>query len=98
MTSPDSMRSGTRKRQGRSVDKSEILAQLKRLLNEQFEIDPASIDGSTRQSDLGIDSILMVGLMLDIESTLGFSFDMMDLPKNPSLNEISDLVYRNLNR
>ena len=80
------------------MDKSEIMAQLKRLLHSQFEIDPDSIDGSTRQAELGIDSILMVGLMLDIESELGFSFDMMDLPKNPSLNEICDLVYRNLNK
>ena len=80
------------------MDKPEIMAHLKRLLHSQFEIDPDSIDGSTRPADLGIDSILMVGLMLDIESELGFSFDMMDLPKNPSLYEICDLVYRNLNR
>lgn len=78
------------------MNKQQVMEHLKRMLREQFQIDDTSLTPETRQSDIGIDSILMVNLMLDIENELGFSFDIMDLPKNPSLGEICDLVIRNL--
>ncbi len=78
------------------MDKQQMMGHLKHMLREQFQIDEASLTPETRQRDLGIDSILMVNLMLDIESEFGFSFDIVDLPKNPSLGEICDLVLRNL--
>ena len=78
------------------MNKQQVMEHLKRMLREQFQIDDSSLTPETRQSDIGIDSILMVNLMLDIENELGFSFDIMDLPKNPSLVEICDLVIRNL--
>ena len=78
------------------MDKPEIMRHLVRVLHERFEIDPASITGATRQQDLGIDSILMVDLMLDIETEFGFSFDIMDLPRNPSMDEICALIPRHL--
>lgn len=78
------------------MNKQQVMGHLKRMLREQFQIDDTSLTPETRQSDIGIDSILMVNLMLDIENELGFSFDIMDLPKNPSLGEICDLVIRNL--
>jgi acyl carrier protein len=78
------------------MNKQKVMEHLQRMLREQFQIDDTSLTPETRQSDIGIDSILMVNLMLDIENELGFSFDIMDLPKNPSLGEICDLVIRNL--
>ena len=78
------------------MNKQQVMEHLKRMLREQFQIDDTSLTTETRQSDIGIDSILMVNLMLDIENEFGFSFDIMDLPKNPSLGEICDLVIRNL--
>lgn len=76
------------------MDTPQIMGHLVRILHERFEIDPASVTGATRQHDLGIDSILMVDLMLEIETELGFSFDIMDLPRNPSLDEICALIAR----
>lgn len=66
------------------------------MLQERFDVDAASISGETRVGELGIDSILMVDLMLDIETELGFTFISMDLPKNPSLDEVADLVHRSM--
>ncbi len=78
------------------MDKQQIMGHLKRMLHRQFQIDEASVTPETRQRDIGIDSILMVNLMLDIENELEFSFDMMDLPKNPSMDDICELILRNL--
>lgn len=76
------------------MDKPQIMEQLVRILHERFDINPATVTGATRQHDLGIDSILMVDLMLEIETVLGFSFDIMDLPRNPSMDEICALIER----
>lgn len=80
------------------MDREEILERLKALIHERFDADPSLLNGSTTQADIGIDSLLMVDMMLDVETDLGFTFEAMDLPKNPSLDVIVDLVQRNLAR
>ena len=80
------------------MDRQEILERLKALIHERFGVDPAGLDGSTTQAQIGIDSLLLVDMMLDVESELGFTFESMDLPRNPSLDTIVDLVQRNLAR
>jgi hypothetical protein len=40
----------------------------------------------------------MVDMMLDVETELGFTFESMDLPRNPSLDTNDDLVQRNLSK
>ena len=78
------------------MDRQEILERLKALIHERFGVDPAGMDGSTTQAQIGIDSLLLVDMMLDVETELGFTFESMDLPRNPSLDTIVDLVQRNL--
>ena len=80
------------------MERDEILTYLKAMLHERFGIDPATISGSTTQEQLGIDSLLMVDMMLDLETGLDFSFESMDLPRNPGMDAIVDLVQRNLPR
>ena len=78
------------------MDREEILDRLKALIHERFGVDPAGLNGSTTQAEIGIDSLLMVDMMLDVETELGFTFESMDLPRNPTLDTIVDLVQRNL--
>jgi acyl carrier protein len=78
------------------MDRQEILERLKALIHERFGVDPATLNGSTTQAEIGIDSLLLVDMMLDVETELGFTFDSMDLPRNPSLDTIVELVERNL--
>ncbi len=75
-----------------------ILDRLKAMLHDRFAIDPATISGSTRRADMGIDSILMVDLMLDIETEMGFAFESMELPPNPSLDDVTALIRQNLDK
>jgi acyl carrier protein len=80
------------------MERDDILAYLKAMLHERFGIDAAALSGSTTQEQLGIDSLLMVDMMLDLETGLGFSFESMDLPRNPDLDVIVALVERNMAR
>jgi acyl carrier protein len=78
------------------MQRQAILEYLKAMLHERFGLDPATLSGGTTQQELGIDSLLMVDMMLDIEAGLGFTFASMDLPRNPDLDAIVDLVERNM--
>lgn len=77
------------------MQRQAILDYLMTMLHERFGLDPASMSGKTTQQEIGIDSLLMVDMMLDIETGLGFTFASMDLPRNPDLDAIVDLIERN---
>lgn len=80
------------------MERQQILERLKALIHERFGIDPAGVTGSTAQAELGIDSLLMVDMMLDVETELGFTFESMDLPRNPTMDMVVDLIQRNMAR
>lgn len=80
------------------MDRVKILELLKALLKEKYDIDPGTLTGGSRQDDIGLDSMTMVDLMMDIESSLDFQFPDLNLPKNPSLDEIVDLIAANISR
>ena len=80
------------------MQRDEIFETLKALVAERFEVAADSLSLETTQADLQIDSILMVDLMMDIEERLSFTFDSLDLPKNPSLNAIVDLIDQSINK
>lgn len=77
------------------MDRTKILELLKSLLKDKYDVDPDSLTGASRQDDIGLDSMTMVDLMMDIETALDFQFQDLNLPKNPSLDEIVDLVVGN---
>jgi acyl carrier protein len=78
------------------VSSNEILSKLKVILNERFGIDTSTFNGDTRLGDIGIDSLHVVDIMLDIETDLGFNFADLSLPPNPSLDEMAASIGKNL--
>lgn len=78
------------------MNRSKILELLKTLLKDKYDVDPSSLTGDSRQDDIGLDSMTMVDLMMDIETSLDFQFPDLNLPKNPSLDEIVDLIAANV--
>nr|WP_255357249.1 acyl carrier protein [Lysobacter sp. Root690] len=77
--------------------RDEILDKLKSMIVDKFDLKPESVSASTTQGELGIDSIIMVDLMMDVEERFGIEFRELQFPKNPSLNDIADLIEANLN-
>lgn len=74
------------------MDRNKILELLKTLLKDKYDVDPDSLTGASRQDEIGLDSMTMVDLMMDIETALDIQFPDLNLPKNPSLDEIVDLI------
>jgi acyl carrier protein len=75
-----------------------ILNKLLSSLHECFAIDTEQFDTAARLSDLGIDSLHLVDIMLDMENEFGFRFESLQLPPNPSLEEITVAISRDSQR
>ncbi|HQZ31787.1 MAG TPA: phosphopantetheine-binding protein [Arenimonas sp.] len=80
------------------MDRIKILELLKQLLKDKYDVDPDSLTGASRQDDIGLDSMTMVDLMMDIETALDFQFPNLNLPRNPSLDDIVELIAGQLGR
>ncbi len=63
---------------------TEIFEALSALVVERYGTPAAPLEPGTRQSDLAIDSILMLDLLMDIEDRFGFRFRSMELPRDPA--------------
>lgn len=75
-------------------ENSQILLALKRLLHEQFSLDPQALSETTRLAEFGIDSLHLVDVLLNVELELGVTFENFSLPPNPTLGEICEEISR----
>ncbi len=75
---------------------TEIFEALSALVVERYGTPAAPLEPGTRQSDLAIDSILMLDLLMDIEDRFGFRFRSMELPRDPALSDLVALVESSL--
>lgn len=78
------------------MKRAEIVETVLALIQENMGIDRSSLSEATSQTDLGVDSILMVDLMLALEDRLEFSFKSLDLPKNPTIGDIVAIVEKEI--
>ncbi len=78
------------------ADSPHVETMVKEFLAERFDIpeDKMTADASLR--DLGLDSIVMLDVMLDIEDRLGIKLKDLSMPANPKLHDIVELIQRNL--
>jgi acyl carrier protein len=76
------------------TDNTMIVSKLKKLLQDRFAIDPGALTDTTRLTDLGIDSLHVVDILLDVELELGVTFENLSLPPNPNLLDICNEISR----
>lgn len=72
----------------------QILNKLLSTLQQRFAIDTEQFTVASRLSDMGIDSLHLVDIMLDMENEFGFQFESLLLPPNPTLEQITLAIIR----
>lgn len=72
----------------------QILSKLMSTLHARFAINIDQLSDSARLSDIGIDSLHLVDIMLDMEEEFDFRFESLLLPPNPSLNDIAGAIIK----
>lgn len=80
------------------MENSAILRRLTEMLQERVGSTEVPISAQTRLQELGIDSIIQVDIMLDLESELDFTFKNMSLPKDPTVGQIVALIQDSMGR
>jgi acyl carrier protein len=65
-----------------------ILSTLKSIITERFGIDTSDFTEQTRLGDIGLDSMHIVDIMLDVESQFDLKITNLALHPNPSLGEV----------
>jgi acyl carrier protein len=87
------------------VNQSEIAEKIKAILGELLEIDPATIESSTKlEDDLGADSLLYLELFEELKDELNLDLDLHDIGKYATrhpvstVGEVTELVTRYLEK
>ncbi|CAI3954351.1 Acyl carrier protein (AcpP) (PDB:1ACP) [Commensalibacter communis] len=66
------------------------------ILTKTLQIPPDSIDGNTRLTELGIDSLVGVELQIAISNTLGCEISLLQLMKEENLQDVGKVLLRKL--
>jgi acyl carrier protein len=74
----------------------DIASKIKNILHERFGIETAELNDDTTLRELGVDSLHLVEIMLDIETELHIRIEDLSLSPNPSLGEIGAVISKSL--
>lgn len=77
-------------------DIQNILASLQDILNEQFGIQLNAATPDARLSELGIDSMMVLDVVMEAEDRLGIKLNDMAMPRDATLGDVVELVKRNI--
>ena len=78
------------------MQNTDILSRIRSSLTERFGLEASQLGENARLRDLGVDSIHVLEIMLDLETELGVSLSDLTLPPNPTLGEVATMISRNL--
>jgi acyl carrier protein len=78
------------------MEPQRIESAVKQFLTERFDIPADKLSDHAPVRDLGLDSMMMLEVMLEVEDRLGVKLKDLSMPANPTLGDIVDLVQRNL--
>jgi acyl carrier protein len=78
------------------MERTKITETVLKMVNQNTGIDISKLSEATSQIDLGIDSILLIDLMLALEDGLEFSFSSLEMPRNPTIGNIVDMIEKEM--
>jgi acyl carrier protein len=77
-------------------DTKNVLASLQDILKELFGIQLDAASPSARLSDLGIDSMMVLDVVMETEDRLGIKLNDITMPRDATLGDVVELVERNI--
>ena len=78
-----------------NLDAVHIRTVVKDFLEERFDISADKIADDTSIRDVGLDSMMMLEVMLELEDRLGIKLKDLAMPANSTLRDVVALVERN---
>ena len=78
------------------LDSVGVQTMVRDFLVERFEIPADKLTNEVALRDLGLDSIMMLDVLLEVEDRLGIKLRDLAMPPNAKLGDVVALVERNL--
>ncbi len=78
------------------LDRAGILSMLQEFLSERFDIPPESAKPALPLRELGLDSMMMLDVMLEFEDRLSIKLADMSMPRDATLDDVVALIERNI--
>ena len=77
-------------------DTDNILTSLQNFLQERFDIPAESATLDVPLRDLGLDSMLVLDVMLETEDRLGVKLNDLSMPRDATVGDVVKMIQRNL--
>lgn len=77
-------------------DADQILGAIREFLTERFDIPAEKVSPDTSLRDLGLDSMMVMDVMMETEDRFGVKLMDLSLPRDPKLGDVVSLIERNL--
>lgn len=77
-------------------DKESIHKMLQNFLSEKFDITPEQASRDVPLRDLGLDSMLVLDVILEAEDQLGTKLEDLTIPRDATLEDVVEMIQRNL--
>lgn len=77
-------------------DTDTVLAALREFLASRFDISPAQAQPATPLREMGLDSMMIMDVMLETEDRFHVKLNDLALPREPTLGDVVALIERNL--
>ena len=78
------------------MDPADLLTRLQNVLHERFGLERSVLQEKARLRDLGIDSLHVAEIVMELENELNTRLDDLTMPPNPSLEEVAAVLSKNL--
>lgn len=78
------------------MEPTDLLAKIRSILHERYGLAMGSLGEDVRLRDLGIDSLYVAEIMMDLETELGADMNVVAMPPDPSLGEVVAVISKNL--
>ena len=77
------------------LTESSIIEKIKDIVHQTFGLDLSGKPDSTVISELGLDSMAILDVIMSLEDELGTSLKNIQLPKQPTLHDVARMVLQN---
>ena len=70
----------------------DVVIKIKKNLHDRFGVDTSAMNNTTKLSDLGIDSLHLADMMLDLETELDITIEDLPLLPETTLGDLATIV------
>ncbi|WP_079419732.1 acyl carrier protein [Thiomonas intermedia] len=74
----------------------DVIEKIKEIVLSTFDMDLSKVPSDAPIADAGLDSMAMLDVIIGLEDAVGHKFNDVSLPRAPTLQDVAQMVLRNV--